>query len=132
MTEKYIKGGCSCGNIQYQIEGSPEFSFHCQCRQCQRITGAGHASQLMIHTKNVTIIGKIKLYKQSTDGNNTKCVGFCGVCGNPILTKVLEYPDTIYFHAASLEKPELFNPEKILYSDSKQPWDYTNPNIPED
>lgn len=127
-----LKGSCACGDIEYEIQGEPEFSFHCQCRQCQRITGSGHASQLMVKVDNTTISGKLTFYTQLADGENTKSSGFCATCGSPILTKVREYPDMLYFHAASLNDPSQFHPQKILYDSSKQPWDYTDPKLSEE
>ena len=41
---KLIEGGCLCGAVRYEANAEPAFAVHCYCRQCQRITGAGHAS----------------------------------------------------------------------------------------
>ena len=41
---KLIEGGCLCGAVRYGAKAKPIFAIHCYCRQCQHITGAGHAS----------------------------------------------------------------------------------------
>ena len=35
----------------------------------------------------------------------------------------------LIFHAATLDNPGLFKPQKILWSASKQPWDYLDPGL---
>ena len=41
-----VKGGCLCGQVQYQVEG-PFEQFHiCHCSQCRRSTGTAHASNI--------------------------------------------------------------------------------------
>lgn len=122
-----LKGRCACGGINYTIEGDAQFSFHCQCRQCQRITGAGHSSQFMVSVDAAIIIGNLKYFEQPIDDGNTKSSGFCENCGSPILTKSSGYPESLYFHAASLDNPEQFKPTTLVCNSSGQSWDYINP-----
>ena len=124
-----LKGGCACGLVAYIVKGDSQFSFHCKCRQCQKITGAGHASQFMINLDAVTISGELKYYDQPVDDHNTKSSGFCLNCGSPILTKVSGSPELLFFHAATLDDPSQFQPKSIAYSSSGQPWDYTDPDL---
>jgi hypothetical protein len=45
MTAK-INGGCACGAVRYEIAADPQFQGQCQCRDCRRATGTGHADGL--------------------------------------------------------------------------------------
>ena len=39
------RGGCRCGAIRYEIAAAePMLGGQCQCLDCQRETGGGHAS----------------------------------------------------------------------------------------
>ena len=43
MSKPYT-GGCACGAIRYEISAEPIAMNDCQCRDCQRTSGAGHGS----------------------------------------------------------------------------------------
>lgn len=122
-------GGCACGAIKYTMQSEPEFSFHCQCRQCQRITGTGHASQFVLRADSVQIDGEIKYFDLTADSGNAKSSGFCPNCGTPILTMNTGNPELRFFHAATLDDPARFRPQKVLYHSSSQPWDFADPGL---
>lgn len=123
------EGGCACGAIRYEVRAEPQFSFHCQCRQCQRITGTGHASQFMVPEDAVTIHGELAFYELRADSGNTVSSGFCPNCGSPILKKSSGYPEALFLHAASLDDPGRFKPQEVVWSASRQPWDYMDPAL---
>lgn len=122
-------GGCACGAIRYEAKADPQFSFHCQCRQCQRISGTGHASQFMVPADAVAVRGEIRFYDQTADSGNTVSSGFCPACGSPVLKKTSGYAEMLFIHAATLDDPGLFKPQKVVYSASRQPWDCVDPDL---
>ncbi|MGD2074472.1 MAG: GFA family protein [Gammaproteobacteria bacterium] len=123
-------GGCACGAVRYQANSPPSFSFHCQCRQCQRASGAGHASLFVVPADAVSLTGELKFYDQIADDGSTVSRGFCPVCGSPVVGKTSGHPDILLFTAASLDDPALFKPEKVVWSASGQPWDFIDPDLP--
>ena len=129
MADNVISGGCACGAVRYTTTVEPAFSFHCQCRQCQRSTGSGHASAFVVPRDAVAVTGSIRFYERISDAGNTVNQGFCAECGSPLMNKNSGYPDSVYFHAATLDDPSIFKPTTVLFSDAAQPWDYIDPNI---
>ena len=125
-----LTGGCACGAVRYTITEEPYFSFHCQCRQCQRSTGTGHASQFSVPANAVNFTGEIKFYTQQADDASSVSRGFCPQCGSPIMGKTTGYKDILFIHAASLDDPALFKPQKVVWSEFGQPWDYVDPDLP--
>ena len=105
------------------------FSLICQCRQCQRITGTGHAAQFGYEAEKTTIIGNVKSYSLTADSGHEVVSAFCGNCGNPVYKTTTRMPNVYVFHAGTLDSPELFNPKKVVFSSSAQPWDFVNPAI---
>jgi hypothetical protein len=124
-----FKGNCICGSVQYELKTEPQLSFLCQCRQCQRITGSGHSAEFVASSKDTIVSGELKFYEMVSDSGNTVSSGFCPNCGNPVLKKSSGYPGMLFFHAATLENPSLFKPQKVFWVASHQPWDFVNPNL---
>lgn len=119
-----IKGGCACGAVRYVSESPVEFSFHCQCRKCQRATGGGHASAFAVTDGDTNVTGEIRYYEQGSDNGARTFSGFCPTCGSPILSKTARFPDRLYIHAATLDDPSRFRPTFVVFEDAGQPWDY--------
>ena len=125
-----ISGGCACGSIRYESSEDAKFSLICQCRQCQRISGSGHAAQFALSAKATRVEGKITYYDQTSDSGSTVSSGFCGKCGSPVLKKTTGGPELLFFHAGTLDDPSIFEPQMVVYESSKQPWDHVDPAIP--
>ena len=75
------EGGCLCGAVRYRIEGEPEWSGHCHCKDCQKAVGAGITTWIGSKHENFHV----------TKGEITRCEttqgvfrGFCGKCGSSL------------------------------------------------
>lgn len=125
-----LTGRCACGAIRYSIIAEPGFAFHCQCRQCQRASGTGHASLFVVPKDAVKLEGELKFFAQTADDGATISRGFCPDCGSPMLGKSTGFPDVLIVTAASLDDPTRFTPQKVVFSASAQPWDHVDPALP--
>ena len=125
-----LKGGCACGAVRYEARDAPAFSLICQCRQCQRITGAGHAAQFAVPSESLSTQGEIRYFELHADSGNTVSSGFCPICGCPILKKSTGYPQNVFIHAATLDDPGVFKPQIVAWSASGQPWDHVDSALP--
>ena len=128
MSER-IAGRCACGAISYTNTAKPEFTLICHCRQCQRISGSGHAAQFAVTAANTVIEGDVRYYDQTADSGNTVSSGFCATCGNSMLKKTSKRPELLFFHAATLDDPAAFEPQVVVFEDVKPLWDYVNPAL---
>lgn len=125
-----VRGGCACGAVRYEVNASPAFSLLCKCRQCQRISGSGHAAQFAAPAEQTHVNGTLNYYDYTADsGNNVSC-GFCPTCGNPILKKPARFPQFIFFHAATLDAADQYQPQMVVFSSEGQPWDHVDPTLP--
>lgn len=122
-------GRCACGAISYQGSATPRFSFLCQCRDCQRATGGGHASIFILDEDAVEMSGELRFFDRESDAGNTISQGFCPICGSPVFNRNSGYPGSLFFHAATLDEPAGFAPQKVVYRESAQPWDTVNPDL---
>lgn len=125
-----FSGGCACGAIRYESAAEPLVAGHCQCRDCQRDSGTGHASHLMLPRAAFKLTGNVKYYESKADSGNLVSRGFCPNCGSPVVSKNSGMPDLVFVRAASLDDPGLFKPSLVVYASSSQPWDYVDPALP--
>ncbi len=126
-----FSGGCLCGAIRYESRVEPLFSINCHCRDCQRTTGTAYAPVLAVPKGTLSIIqGKPTYYTSQSDSGETVSRGFCPQCGSGLFSKLSANPDIIGLKAASLDDPSWFQPAMDIYTDSAQPWDVMNPDLP--
>lgn len=124
-----LTGQCLCGSVKYEVTSSPRMSFLCQCRHCQRITGSGHSAEFVVPEKRLSITGHLSEYEMRADDGNSVVSQFCPTCGNPVSKKTSGYPGHIFIHAATLDSPEAFKPQKVFWGSSSQPWDFVDPEL---
>lgn len=126
-----FSGGCLCGAIRYESSAEPVFSINCHCRDCQRTTGTAYAPVLAVPKDAVEITqGEPTYYTVTADSGETVSRGFCPECGAGIFSKLSANPDMMGLKAASLDDPSWFKPAMDIYTDSAQPWDVKNPELP--
>ena len=124
MSKATMTGGCACGAVRYGSSAGPVFSLHCQCRQCQRASGTGHGSSMVVPAAGFTLTGEVRYYESAADSGNTISRGFCPICGSPVLNLNSGFPEMRYVHVGSLDDPSVFKADTVVFSDSAQPWDY--------
>jgi hypothetical protein len=129
MTAK-IGGGCACGAVRYEIAADPQFQGQCQCRDCQRATGTGHADGLGFPENAVALVGTLSFYEVVGDSGKTVSRGFCPKCGSPVLWKFAVNPGVAVITAGSLDDPGVFKPQAVLYASQGHAWDHLNPELP--
>ena len=127
---KAIEGGCLCGGVRYRSKVPPGFAFHCYCLQCQRITGAGHASQFALPSDKVELTGEISRYLMTAESGNAVTSAFCRVCGSPIYKQSAGHSQFMFFHAGTLDDPSHFRPQVSTWTDHGRNWDLVDERLP--
>ena len=122
-----LNGGCACKAIRYRIEGMSGFSFHCQCRDCQYMSGTGHTSTIIFKADDVKVDGELSWYERQAPSGNSVKSGFCNTCGTGVMNQNSGYPDNLFVLVGTLDDPSLFQPTKIIYRDEGHAWDFLDP-----
>jgi hypothetical protein len=123
-------GGCACGAIRYEASSGPLAAGHCQCRQCQRESGTGHASHMVFLAAALHLKGEPRFYTQGADSGNLMSRGFCATCGSPLLVRSSGKPELVFVCAASLDDPARFKPQLVVYTAEGPAWDRLDPALP--
>lgn len=122
-------GQCACGKIRYESTEAPTFSFHCQCRDCQRASGTGHSSAFVVAKETTSTTGEPRFFDQTSDRGTVVSRGFCPDCGSPMWNRNSAFPDRYYVNAATLDDPSVFQPTAVVFAESAQQWDFLDPAL---
>lgn len=120
-------GGCNCGAIRYEISAEPIMAGHCQCRDCQHMSGTGHASHVGFPRGAVKLQGKATHWEKTADSGNRVTRAFCPTCGSPVYSNSSGMPDFFIVEAASLVRSK---PQMVVYASSAFAWDHVDPTLP--
>ncbi|MDG2060740.1 MAG: GFA family protein [SAR86 cluster bacterium] len=133
MVKKKAKGSCLCGSFKYEFNISTIISsHHCHCKDCQKSTGSGKATIIMVPAKELKKEGELKFFEvQGTDGSHVNR-GFCPICGSPIISFVKEVSHINFIKAGSLEDASWVNIDSSFWNTSESAWspvDNTKPSF---
>ena len=80
-------GSCLCGQLTYSISRDKVFSaHHCHCKDCQRVTGCGKATILIVPSDDFEYQGEANRHMViGTDGGHV-WREFCPTCGSQIFS----------------------------------------------
>ncbi|CAN7413192.1 GFA family protein [Neorhizobium sp. LjRoot104] len=123
-------GGCACGALRYEISAEPAVMLDCQCRQCQRESGTGHASHLTFASTAVKVEGKATHWEATGDGGTVKRRAFCPTCGSPVYMTFPAHPDYFVIRAGSLDDPSRYKPQFVTWHAAGHAWDHLDPALP--
>jgi hypothetical protein len=129
MTKPYT-GGCACGAIRYTISAEPVGMNDCQCRQCQRASGTGHGSYLNFPRAAVEVEGEAAHWDTTGDGGTVKRSAFCPTCGSPVYMTFPAVLDLFVVRAGSLDEPDRYQPQLVLWGAGARTWDHIDPSLP--
>ena len=124
-----VKGGCACQAIRYQLNGQMGFSFHCQCRDCQYLSGTGHISVFICKDAELDLNGEMTWYARTAPSGNIVRSGFCPICGTPVINQNSGFAGNLFVAAATLDDPSEFTPTKVVHRDGGLDWDLSDPEV---
>jgi len=125
-----LSGGCLCGAVRYESTSPAVAGGHCHCNDCRRTSGTGHGCDLVLPADALTVSGEVRFFDASTDAGNTVSRGFCPTCGSAIYSTNSGMPGLAFVRASSLDDPEVFQPQMVVYAKRAPSWDHVDPNLP--
>jgi hypothetical protein len=125
-----FSGRCLCGAVTYECSSDPIVMGNCYCRDCQRATGSGFASGILVPRSAVTVTGEVRYFEVVADSGHTISRGFCPVCGSRLFGTGDASPERMSITAGSLDDPAIFRPQADIYTSSAPSWTQMNPRLP--
>lgn len=103
--QKKTKGGCLCGEVQYEIYGELRDIVNCHCSKCRKFHGNyGAYTSIQVENLKITQQKSLKWYKSLTDETPNVHRGFCSECGSSLFWHPKDQPH-IAIAAGSLNPP---------------------------
>ena len=125
-----VTGGCLCGSVCYQIDGSITSLGHCHCTMCQRYHGTAYSTYSMVAKKDYAIIkGESVLSTAHTSPQVQR--KFCSKCGAPISYENDASPDNIWITAGSLDADPGVEPQYHIFVKDKVAWLEITDDLPQ-
>ena len=123
MSEDKKTGSCLCGEVSYSFNESSVISaHHCHCKDCQKSTGSGKATIVMIPENALQMKGEIKIYTVTgTDGSHVTR-GFCESCGSPLISYIEEMQGIRLIKAGSLDDSSRLKIDSNFWSSTAREW----------
>ena len=123
MNEEIQSGGCLCGKISYQFNKSEAISaHHCHCLDCQKSTGSGKATILLVPDSSLEIDGNLKFFTVQGSGGSHISRGFCENCGSPLISFVEENADIKFIKVGSINDSSWVNADSNFWSSTSNKW----------
>ena len=123
-------GGCLCGAVSYACSAEPMIAAHCHCIDCRKASGTGHGSHMAVPKAALTVTGEVKIFDAPADSGNIVGRAFCPNCGCAIYSVNSGIADLIFLPASSLDDPEIFEPQMVVYASRAPSWDHVDPALP--
>jgi hypothetical protein len=79
---------------------------------------------------DVIIKGAAKRFDKPADSGNIVSRFFCDTCGGPVYSTNSGIPGMTFLRASSLDDPEVFTANMIVYTRTAPSWDVMDQNLP--
>lgn len=130
MSEFTATGQCLCGKVTYSIKGEPVRMGQCHCKDCQRASGAGHASIAFFMEDQMEVNGETKSFGVTADSGNTNTRHFCPECGSRLFGTNSARAGVRGVMLGSVDDNSWFEPHMVVYCKDRQSWDVTSTEVP--
>ena len=123
------KGSCQCGAVTYTVAADPMWVGHCQCVNCQKFSGTGHATNMVVARDAVDFQGDLKTYSYDADSGNHMTRYFCPTCASPIYGESTGNEALVVIRVGTLDDPSSVEPQAVIYTERGCNWDTVDPDL---
>ena len=115
---------CRCGTLQGHVRvGARANRGLCYCRDCQRVSGAGHLTGAMFPVEQITVSGTMAEYRGAAESGSTVSHLFCAKCSSRLFGKNTNMPGAMTVSAGTLNNPDALEPQVAIFTRSRPHWD---------
>lgn len=105
--------------------------FQCACRNCQKVSGSGHSSVVLLPVEAVRVVGATKSHVRSADSGATFTRHFCPECGTTVYAESSRAPAfRILPVGLFAAENDWFAPNQLIFARAHQHWDLVDGAMP--
>jgi hypothetical protein len=127
--EARYTGGCLCGALRYEAEGSPSFSGFCYCADCRKASGSGFIPFMGFASAAVRFSGETRQFRSTSFRGTDAVRNFCPVCGGLVFGGEVGRDTSHTIYAGSLDDPTLFHPTIAIFVRDRPAWVVISPDL---
>ena len=104
--EEALTGGCQCGQLRYEVRGTPVDLYICHCLECRKQSSSAFGISLIVRRADLALVsGRPRIWtRPATLGGSLDCA-FCPNCGSRIWHGNAEADDILSIKGGSLDTP---------------------------
>ncbi len=115
-----VTGGCLCGTVRFEIDGTVGPITCCHCSQCRRASGSSFTAAASVAAESFRVVAgadHVAEYESSPQNHRA----FCSSCGSQLWGRSAQYP-IIRVRAGGLDDDPGSRVAAHFMMDSKAPW----------
>jgi hypothetical protein len=119
-----MQGGCSCGQVRYELTSRPMWVNACHCTWCQRETGSAFAVNAMIETDRVKLLaGAPEAVRTPSLSGKGQTIFRCPACHVAVWSHYNGAgPKIAFVRTGTLDQPHDIKPDIHIFTSTKRPW----------
>jgi hypothetical protein len=117
-----LTGGCSCGQVRYELLDKPIRVHCCHCTDCQRHTGSAFVLNALIEASAVSLkSGKLQRVPVPR-AFAPHDIYRCPKCKVALWSDYGRRPQIRFVRVGTLDRPSALRPDIHIYTETKVPW----------
>jgi hypothetical protein len=117
------EGGCLCGAVRYQAQGSPSRTVVCHCKFCQRCTGSAFAVWPTFAQRDVQTKGALSAYEHHSDESGRWIrLNFCPRCGTTVTSTFEKGLGEVAILGGTFDDTSWITVDRQVWTRSKHDW----------
>ena len=119
---KKLQGGCSCGEVRYQLLAAPMTVHCCHCTDCQRHTGSAFVLNAIIETSAIKLIKGDLEAAPIARAAGPHDIYRCRKCKVAVWSDYGRRRQIRFVRVGTLDDPKALQPDVHIYTCDKVPW----------
>jgi hypothetical protein len=126
-----LSATCDCGAVTLAVNGAVAAMFQCACSNCQKVSGSGHSSVVLLPSAAVTVAGETVPFSRPAASGATFTRHFCPRCATTVWAQSSRAAGLSIIPVGLFAgENDWFAPSQLIFAESHQAWDLIDAHIP--